>query len=107
MNLASLSHEEVLVLAAFIKAKINFDAQPNSDDEKFFPWPEVLETLTAQQTIFQDKEDVIGVCSALQRTGYLRPVNVYSGTAFALTKQLIQLSLMVDLQAAQRRAGGA
>lgn len=106
-NLASLSLNEIMVLAAFIKAQ-GEEANVLHSDHGPDMWFRVKERHVGQGRAFADKDALKAVCSALLRTGYLQLVNYYGGSiGFLPTGQLVEVSRLVDLDAAIARAEGS
>lgn len=106
-NLASLSLDEIMVLAAFIRAQSEWEASaPHSDDDQDL-WFRVKNAHVGQGRAFAEKDALKAVCSALLRTGYLQLVTYYGGSiGFLPTGQLVEVSRLVDLDAAMARAQG-
>lgn len=105
INLASLSLDEIQVLAIFIKAQREWEVSgPHSDDDPDL-WFCVKNNHVGLGRAFENKDALKAVCSALLRTGYLQLVTYYGGAiGFLPTGQLVEVGRLVDLDAAMARS---
>jgi hypothetical protein len=97
--LASLSREEVIVLAHFIRA----DRDPSIEPANLW---RTIEATVAALPAFENATTVKAHCAALGRTGWVLPQSAYGSLTYGMTPLLLKVSRLIDWEDVERCATG-
>ena len=104
-RLDDLSREEVLVLAAFVKARAS-PVPEGEDAGSVFHRSAVAAALAFG--VFKDRDAVLAVMSALSRTGWILPVSGWGSLLYEPTAELDVVARLVNFdEAASREFDGS